>query len=973
MFKNTFNLIGAILLALITSSAIANPPSLANSPSPFPQQDLGKRVQGDQAITALGSKLDDVAAWYKMTPKDFAKLLRRDNTAWLDEKGRLFYIDNTPKHGIKGNSSTTASTEQASAAPFPLSETFMLHSKPGAKRVIFLDFDGHITSGTAWNSRVDPIVSPTYSSDADHSTFSNQELEDIQNMWRQVAEDYAPFDVDVTTEDPGQNAITRSSLSDEYYGTRVVVTDDNFDNCRCGGFAYVGVFNDIGDYYKPAFVFNTSLVGAGEAITHEAGHNLGLWHDGPGYYEGHGSGPTGWAPIMGVGYYQQLVQWSKGEYAGADEFQDDIAVIQTYGLPLKADDHGNAPLNATAMTAQEVAPNTLLSTSGVITTRTDVDMFSFMAGAGSYTFDVLPAPFSPNLDIKVQLFDSNNQLMATVNPVDLLTASFSGNFAVAGEYFLSIQGTGKGDPLDTGYTDYASLGQYSISGSVAQVSNLSPPQAMVNVTYTPGFAPLMANFDAIGSSDDGTIVSYHWDFGDGNSANTATTSNEYMAPGDYQAVLTVTDNDGLTDTDSVLVSVDNQLPTVSIASSALEGPAPYNASFTSNATDPDPSGSISSYLWDFGDGGSSTLANPSHEYTQEGPYKVTLEVTDNLGGVGTSNELTVTVTPPDFVISHVTYQILGAGTVTGSFDLLADDDDSTQQIRERESGGRPASRYSYLEHTWVIDSVRSGSLVTLYLDAWMTDSSDNDAMAFSYTSTNYSGNLITVSNTQSNGLMAIALPNDISGRVEIKVTDTDKTQGNRDLDTVFVDTLYIRTDNVTNISKPLAPSLLTATPQSSSNITLNWSDNADNEDNYIVERRLTGQQSWQQVANLAANSTSYPDTGLSANTSYDYQVAARNLGGSTYSNIAAATTEQASDLSLSASGYKVKGLQKVDLSWTNLNSVLIYRDGSLLNGGQTVSGFEYTDNINNKGGGSYSYQVCSEDLSVCSDIVNVTF
>ena len=58
-----------------------------------------------------------------------------------------------------------------------------------------------------------------------------------------------------------------------------------------------------------------------EAASHEAGHNMGLSHDGTStaaYYGGQGSGATGWAPIMGVGYYKNLSQWSKGEYALAN-------------------------------------------------------------------------------------------------------------------------------------------------------------------------------------------------------------------------------------------------------------------------------------------------------------------------------------------------------------------------------------------------------------------------------------------------------------------------------------------------------------------------------------------------------------------------------------------------------------------------------------------------------------------------------
>jgi hypothetical protein len=305
----------------VNAGAQENTPGAGNTtPGAFPAVNLPDKANGQGAIAALGDKLPAVAAWYGMSPAEFAQLLRDDQTAWIDIKGRLFYIDHFPQQaGEEG------ATDPLEAAQYPLEDTFLLNSKPGAQRVIYLDFDGHTITGTAWNAsyRTDTIESPPYSRDSDPA-FSNSELADIQRMWRQVAEDFAPFDVNVTTQDPGQAAITRSSSSDAFYGTRVVITDDNFASCGCGGFAYLTAFNDVGDYYKPAFVFNSSLVGAGEAITHEAGHNLSLHHDGTdvggaGYYTGHGSGATGWAPIMGVGYYQPLVQWSQGEYFDASE------------------------------------------------------------------------------------------------------------------------------------------------------------------------------------------------------------------------------------------------------------------------------------------------------------------------------------------------------------------------------------------------------------------------------------------------------------------------------------------------------------------------------------------------------------------------------------------------------------------------------------------------------------------------------
>ena len=198
---------------------------------PFPEISLPEKAHGEQAIQALADKLPEVAAWYGTTPQQFTTMLIQDLTACIDTKGRLFYID------IEEYTEEAAMDEASTpeAAPFSYDQTFKLHSRPGSNRVIFLDFDGHTTTGTAWNFNYgEPIVSPAYSMDGDRNSFSNSEMDRIQNAWQLVAEDYAPFDVDVTTEDPGQDAITRSSSGDDRYGTRAVMTVDDFASCGCG-------------------------------------------------------------------------------------------------------------------------------------------------------------------------------------------------------------------------------------------------------------------------------------------------------------------------------------------------------------------------------------------------------------------------------------------------------------------------------------------------------------------------------------------------------------------------------------------------------------------------------------------------------------------------------------------------------------------------------------------------------------------
>jgi PKD repeat protein len=543
----------------------------------FPELKLKAHERGEDAIQALGARLPDVAKWYGRTPDEFKSILRGDRQARIDHAGRLYYVDEFPAE------TTTASggTDTIAGALLPLDQTFKLHSRPGAQRTIYLDFDGYVASGTAWNASygLTAIDSPAFDLDGNAASFSTSELERIQYIWQRVAEDYAPFDVDVTTEEPPAAALTRSGSGDLVFGTRVVITKDwtagTSSPCRCGGFAYVGVFDDTTEYYKPAFVFYNQL-GSGnekyvaEAISHEAGHNLNLSHDGvtggSAYYSGHGSGATGWAPIMGVGYYQSLVQWSKGEYSNANNTEDDIARIQSTGAPLRADDHGDTFATATPLTATAKGTTVDLLGDGVISTRTDVDVFSFSSGPGTISLSIDPAARSGNLDIQADLYDANGTLVASANPVDALNASISVSNANAGIYYLKIDGVGKGD-LTTGYSDYGSLGQYVVTGSVPASSD-QPPVAIASATPTSGTAPLTVSFNGSSSYDpDGGALTYSWNFGDGSALSSAANpSHTYTAAGNYTATLTVTDTSGASATTQAFIAVASSAPTVRVES-----------------------------------------------------------------------------------------------------------------------------------------------------------------------------------------------------------------------------------------------------------------------------------------------------------------------------------------------------------------------------------------------------------------------
>jgi hypothetical protein len=174
---------------------------------------------------------------------------------------------------------------------------------------------------------------------------------------------------------------------------------------------------------------------------------------------------------MGSGS-KSLSQWSKGEYKNADNKQDDLSIITTTasnGFGYRADDHGNTTGTATVVTGATV--------NGIVERNTDFDVFSF-ASSGTIKVKISPAVVGANLDILAEILDSNGNVLQTSNPIGALDANF--NFtAAAGTYYLRVQGTGEGDPLGTGYTKYASLGQYTAS---FEGSSTPPPTLVIAAT-----------------------------------------------------------------------------------------------------------------------------------------------------------------------------------------------------------------------------------------------------------------------------------------------------------------------------------------------------------------------------------------------------------------------------------------------------------------------------------------------------------
>ena len=485
MLRNAILVAAALILAALhASQATAQGRAQFDSVQDLPQGELRRSIERQDAATRAETlrQLNRLAP-----PRADLDYLR------ASPGGALFYVDPVapPAQKIE-EAPRVGPTAIVNVNP---AIAFALHSKPGAPRVVYLNFRGENVSGTQWNAMSGRSNHPMrpYSEDGDPATFSQAELNTIAEVWKRIAEDFAPFNIDVTTQRP---AGFGPNVGHILFSNRIDRNGFPIYSSAVGGVAFVDVWGRA-DFrsFQPALVFPEGVQGAknlAEAASHELGHNLGLLHDGQNgtsYYAGHGTGNVSWSPIMGVGYYTNVSQWSKGEYPGANQTQDDIAII-IGKLMLRPDDHGQTRTTATplALTNTGVVPSQTPVTApgnpaskvnrGVLGTRADVDMFAFtVSNPGLVDLYVIPvwrdnftatSLRSANLDIRAALLRDNGTpggvLVAQSNPATDTFARVRAN-VTSGRYLLRIEGVGAGT-LSTGYSDYGSLGQYFISGKV---------------------------------------------------------------------------------------------------------------------------------------------------------------------------------------------------------------------------------------------------------------------------------------------------------------------------------------------------------------------------------------------------------------------------------------------------------------------------------------------------------------------------
>lgn len=192
-------------------------------------------------------------------------------------------------------------------------------------------------------------------------------------------------------------------------------------------------------------------------------------------------------------------------------------------------------------------------------------------------------------------------------------------------------------------TWYIMLRTYSAYDGLSLIASYdtdgNPPTNITPTAYfTYSVDGLSASFNDLSQDSDGTIASRQWDFGDGSTSSEQTPVHIYASAGTYTVSLTATDDDGASAVYSNTVTVSDTPPPVNVdpVAAFYSSVSGLNAVFTDTSSDTD--GVITGWVWEFGDGNTSTLQNPSHTYDFAGTYQVSLTVTDNNGATALTDQ-----------------------------------------------------------------------------------------------------------------------------------------------------------------------------------------------------------------------------------------------------------------------------------------------------------------------------------------------
>lgn len=702
----------------------------------------------------------------------------------------------------------------------------VLSSNPSAPVTIYLDFDGD--AGGNWGGSA-TTPTPAFDSNGDPLNFDSVEIEQIRAMWRLVTDAFSPFNVNVTTVNPG-------TLVDGKSIRAVVGGDGAWTGGSYGGMAYVGSFLDASP--NTVWVFS-EMTGKGSlehigwtarVIAHELGHAFGLQHqsligsNGANEDE-YDRGTALTSPIMGYQYAGQRSTWRVGLNTFG-QLQDDVATMLAGGLKLIADD-------IPAGQSRPVTIGGATPVSGRIETPTDTDAFTFtLTGArvvqirvdppvtgadGLGTLDAAMRLTGPSVDRDLDTFALGETLSLALQP---------------GNYTITVR---------AGSTNlgYFNLGSYGVSVSnVDAVAGVDMNDARTRVTWSAVPGATVYVIRASSRADPyASLV-------DTVSATGAATQSK-----DYTFFSTAAEF-----TIEAYASATNlTTPIARYGSIRADG-----HDLSSDAFRPRALGDVVE-AEDFITQWIGTVPNPNPltEFEMR-----TIDLTaDNLGN---ARHYRPTAVDLDLRTDSARPGVVLTRTQVG--------EELSYYI-----GNRAAGTYAIEAR---VSNAQAGGSMAVRLDSGLANVF-NGTMTIPNT-----GSLNTYTTIRT---APFTLEEGIAGfyrvlKIKFLSAGSSGSAGNID---------SFQLVPVTIAQPPAAPGNLVATYDAAANaVRLNWTDRSSDEVNFVVQRRLRGQSAtaWQYTTYTPANGTTVTDTTVAVDTAYEYRVLSVNGAGAGISNTASVTT-----------------------------------------------------------------------------------
>lgn len=212
----------------------------------------------------------------------------------------------------------------------------------------------------------------------------------------------------------------------------------------------------------------------------------------------------------------------------------------------------------------------------------------------------------------------------------------------------------------TTFTVTDAQGQFKSATISLVVGSDDVPVVQIASDVTSGTAPLDVEFTSTVSGGDAPVA-IEWNFGDGSTSTEMNPTYTYQFSGNYVVSFTATDADGDEADATLMISVGtDSKPVAAVGADPTSGPAPLNVDFMANAAG---GNAPLTYAWDFGDGNTSTMENPTHTYTADGTYTAMLTVTDADGDSASSSAAIVVQTEantdPDLRLISFNYVLAG--------------------------------------------------------------------------------------------------------------------------------------------------------------------------------------------------------------------------------------------------------------------------------------------------------------------------